>query len=103
MKLDQLQEAQYSGQRSLEKMMQFFFRDDELTDGDEGESIFFPSGNYIVRNEKAHGECNEVWWVKFDTKVPNKVGIMYVDEMVDWIPEQEFVQNFIIYKQDKVF
>jgi len=103
MKLGQLQEAAYSGQRTLKQMMQFFFQDDELTDGDDDESIFFPSGDFIVRNHAAHGECNEVWWVKFDKKVPNKVGVMYVDEMADWITEQEFVQNFIVYRQDKVY
>ena len=103
MKLDQLQEAAYTGQRSMKQMLQFFFQDDELTDGNEDESIFFPGRDYIVRNNDAHGEANEVWWIKLDRTQPGKVGVMYTDEMHDWYSEKEFVTSFFVYEQKLIY
>ena len=100
MKLTQLQEASYAGKRTLEQMMQFFYKDDELSGDDD--SLFFTRNDYLARNDAAHGECNEVFWIKF-TSNRKSVGVMYVDEHFDWITEQQFVTDFIIYKQQKVF
>lgn len=106
MKLDQLQEAGYTGQRSLKQMLQFFFQDDELTDmastGND-ESIFFPAHDYIVRNNDAIGEANEVWWIKLDRSRPGEVGVMYTDEKHDWITEKEFVNIFFVYEQKRIY
>ena len=102
MKLLQLQEAGYSGKRTLKQMMQFFWLDEDLSDGND-EQFYFPTQNYIVRNEAAHGECNEVWWIKFNPQNTNHIGIMYFDEHFDWISDKEFVENFIVYEQKKVF
>lgn len=100
MKLDQLQEASYAGKRTMEQMMQFFWADEELSSDDE--LMYFTRDDYLARNDAAHGECNEVWWIKISHNQKN-VGVMYVDEHFDWITEEEFMKNFIIYKQQKVF
>ncbi len=102
MKLTQLQEAAYSGKRTMEQMMQFFWEDEELSDEKSGR-LYFTRDDYIARNDAAEGECNEVWWIKLSHNRKDAVGIMYRDEHFDWITVKEFMKDFIIYKQQKVF
>jgi hypothetical protein len=102
MKLTTLHEARYSGEeQQLQQLLQYFYAEPELSD--EEATLYFPHEGLIARNRATGVMNDEVMWIKIVKDDPSRIGVMYADEEHDWLPTQEVVEGFHIYKVELIY